>query len=150
MQLFTRTVGFWQNHPTLTDSFLPVTVCGVTITNVDVDNAHSALEAMCGPTVGEQRFQCCRQLTAAALNAAAGGAVFPDLASCNAICGNPNSPDADVSTCEGDADAFNNSGDNVTLPFQPGNANSGPCENDTPNAKDTACQIINPAVCAVQ
>src|SRR4029079_10778579 len=77
LQLFTRTVGFWKNRPALTFSFLPVTVCGVTITNGDVDNAHSALEAMCGPTVGEQRFQCCRQLTAAALNAAAGGAVFP-------------------------------------------------------------------------
>jgi len=124
-------------------------VCGVSITNVDVDNAHSALEAMCGPDQGNQRFQCCRQLTAATLNGASGGAVFPDLAACNAICGNPNSADADVNACESEADTFNQSGDNVNLPFPPGNADSGPCENDTPNAKDTACLIIEPQLCAV-
>ena len=47
-----------------------------------IDDAHSALEALCGPDVAVmQQFQCCRQLMAAALNAAAGGAVFPDFAS---------------------------------------------------------------------
>jgi hypothetical protein len=130
--------------------FLPLTVCGVSITNVDVDNAHSALEAMCGPDQGTDRFQCCRQLMAASLNGAAGGAQFADLAACNAICGDPNSSAADIATCEGEADAFNGSGDNVNLPFSPGSANSGPCENDNPNAKTTACRIIDPTACAVQ
>jgi hypothetical protein len=124
-------------------------VCGVTLTNVNIDNAFSALEAMCGPVVGVDRFQCCRQLTAAALNAASGGAVFPDLASCNAICGNASSSAADIQTCEQDADTFNNSNDNAPTPFPEGNADPGPCQNDTPNASSTACQIINPTVCAV-
>jgi hypothetical protein len=122
----------------------------VSITDVAVDDAHSALEAMCGPDSGVDRFQCCRQLMAAALNAASGGAVFPDLASCNAICGNPNSSATDVATCEGDADTFNGSGDNIATPFPEGSADSGPCENDPVNAKDTACRIVDPASCAVQ
>ena len=41
------------------------------------------------------------------------------------------------------------SGDNIeNLPFPAGSADSGPCQ--TPNASDTACQIINPSSCAVQ
>jgi hypothetical protein len=113
---------------------------------VAIDDAHSALEALCGPDHGNQRFQCCRQLMAAGLNAAAGGASFADFASCNAICGNPASSDADVNTCECDADTFNGSGDNVPLPFPEGNADSHPCK----AAAATACLIIDPAACAVQ
>ena len=150
-QAFTRTPGFWKNRPALTLSFLDggITICGELITNVNVDDAHSALEAMCGPDNGVDQFTCCRQLMAAALNAASGGAVFPDFAFCNTACANPASPD--IATCEGEADAFNQSGDNIMQNLFPeGNANSGPCENDTPNAKDTACQIIQPTLCAVQ
>jgi hypothetical protein len=105
---------------------------------------------MCGPDHGTDRFQCCRQLTAATLNLVSGGAVFPDLAACNAICGDPNSSAADVATCEGEADTFNQSNDNAPTPFPGGGADPGPCENDTPNAKDTACLIIKPQLCAVQ
>jgi hypothetical protein len=114
---------------------------------VAIDDAHSALEALCGPDNGNQRFQCCRQLMAAALNSASGGATFSDFASCNAICGNPNSSDADVNTCEGNADKFNGSGDNVkNLPFPEGSADSGPCK----AAGATDCQIVDPTLCAVQ
>jgi len=149
-QGFTRTVGFWKNHPALTQSILTqaggLQVCGDLITDVAVDDAHSALEAMCGPTTGRPRFQCCRQLMAAALNGAAGGATFTDLASCNAICGDPNSAAADVQACISAADAFNQSGDNLDLPFPSGPAKSGPCK----NAADTDCTIIHPTNCAVQ
>src|SRR5262249_57932595 len=107
---------------------------------------HSALEALCGPDQGLQRFQCCRQLMAAALNAASGGAVFSDFAKCNAICGDPNSSDADVNTCQENANTLNGSGDNVNLPFPEGNADSDPCK----AAAATACLIIDPAACAVQ
>ena len=151
MLLFTRTVGFWKNRPDLTQSIITaaggsLTVCGQTITDVAVDDAHSALEAMCGPDQGNDRFQCCRQLMAATLNGAAGGAVFADLAACNATCGDPNASDAAVQACEGSADTFNGSGDNVNLPFPEGNADPNPCK----AAAATACLIIDPTACAVQ
>jgi hypothetical protein len=144
--------GFWKNRPDLTQTIITnaggsLTVCGKTITDVAVDDAHSALEALCGPDHGNDAFQCCRQLMAATLNGAAGGAMFPDLAACNAICGDPNASDADVNACEGDADKFNGSGDNVkNLPFPEGNADSGPCK----AAAATDCLIIDPTACAVQ
>jgi hypothetical protein len=83
---------------------------------------------------------------AATLNAASGGAVFPDLATCNATCGDPNASDAAVQACEGEADTFNGSGDNVSLPFPEGNAHPDPCK----AAAATACLIIDPTACAVQ
>jgi hypothetical protein len=104
---------------------------------------------MCGPDQGTDRFQCCRQLTAATLNQADGGAAFADLATCNAICGDPNSSATDVATCEGEADTFNQSNDQACCP-NPGSADPGPCNNDNPNAAGTACLIIAPQLCAVQ
>jgi hypothetical protein len=144
--LATRTVGFWKNHVQLTNSILQQTggleVCGELITDVAVNDAHSALEAMCGPANTNFEFQCCRQLMAAALNGAAGGATFGDLSHCNDVCGNPNSTQADVDTCENAADAFNNSGDNIAFPpgFKNGPVNTTPCK----NAGNTACLIIEP------
>src|SRR5262249_40031987 len=67
--LATRTPGFWKNHVALTESIvssMPLTVCGDLINNTDVNNAHSALEALCGPANTNKRFQCCRQLMSAA------------------------------------------------------------------------------------
>ena len=83
---------------------------------------------------------------AATLNGAAGGAVFADLAACNATCGDPNAADAAVQACEGEADMFNGSGDNVNPPFPEGNADPNPCK----AAAATACLIIDPTACAVQ
>jgi hypothetical protein len=101
---------------------------------------------MCGPDQGVDRFQCCRQLTAATLNGVAGGAQFADLATCNAICGDPNAAAADVQSCIGAADTFNGSGENVDLPFAEGNADPDPCK----AAAATACLIVDPPSCAVQ
>ena len=62
-------------------------------------------------------WQCCRQLMAASLNGAAGGATFVDLAHCNDVCGDPNSTKAAVDACQTEANAFNQSGDPLDLPF---------------------------------
>jgi hypothetical protein len=152
-QGFTRTVGFWKNHPALTQQVITdaggkLVVCGEDITNVAIDDAKSALEAMCGSANGNFEFQCCRQLTAASLNGAAGGATFFDLAHCNDVCGDPNSSKADVSACNNEATDFNQSGDNLDLPFPPGSAKSGPCQ----KAADTKCEIVEPqeSLCAAQ
>jgi hypothetical protein len=150
VQLFTRTPGFWKNRPDLTQSVLTaaggLTVCGQLIDDVAADDAHSALEALCGPDQGVDRFQCCRQLMAASLNLAAGGASFVDLASCNAICADPSSAADAVAKCEGDADAFNNSNDNVSTPFPEGSADPNACK----DAANTACTIVDPTSCATQ
>jgi hypothetical protein len=150
--LFTRTVGFWKHHPVLTQTVVTtagdLTVCGEPITNVAIDDAHSALEAMCVSIGGDQRLQLARQLMAASLNVAAGGAPFPPLASCNAVCADPNATATDINTCEGQADTYNGSGDNVPLPFPEGSADPGPCK----EAQNTACTITDPGEgsCAVQ
>lgn len=146
---FTRTPGFYKNHPDITLTILNgaagLSVCGRTITNVNVDSASSALEMMCVAVQGDARLQLARQLMAAALSGAAGGAQFSELASCNAICADPNASATDIQNCSTDADTFNNSGDNVTAPFDPpGSANPTPCK----AAQDTACTIEAPAVCA--
>lgn len=147
--LFTRTPGFYKNHPDITLAILNgaggLLVCGRTITNVNVDSASSALEVMCIAVQGDARLQLARQLMAAALSGAAGGAQFTELASCNAICADPNASATDIQNCVTDADNFNNSGDNVTAPFDPpGSANPTPCQ----QAQGTPCTIEAPAVCA--
>jgi hypothetical protein len=72
----TRTPGFWGNHPAITNQFLDVEVCGVTIDNVSASSGTSAIEAICsvgrdGSILGPQLTQLVRQCTAAALNIAA-------------------------------------------------------------------------------
>jgi hypothetical protein len=146
--LFTRTPGFWKNRPDLTLVVLTnaggLTVCGQPIINVAIDDARSALEAMCVKVEGVQRRQLARQLMAASLNVAAGGAAFPPLATCNAVCADPASTGAALTSCIDAADDYNNSGDGVPLPFASGSARSGPCK----AAQRNACFIINPASCA--
>jgi hypothetical protein len=94
----TRTPGFWGNHPVITNQFLDVEVCGVTIDNVSASNGTSAIEAICsvgrdGSILGPQLTQLVRQCTAAALNIAAsaegGGncsSEFPNLDAQMAAC----------------------------------------------------------------
>ncbi len=146
---WTRTAGFYKNHPAITLSIVTaaggVTVCGHAITDVDVDHGHSAVEGLCVSPQGDSRLQLIRQLITASLTDAAGGAVFPDLARCNAVCTNPSSSSLDLDTCINQADAFNNSGDNLPAPFDPpGSADTGPCQ----AAHGTACTIATPAACA--
>lgn len=149
---FTRTLGFYKNHPDITQALIAqaggtLNVCGRTITDIAINDSHSALEALCVTPAGDQRLQLVRQLTAAALNVAAGStAVFSNLASCNATCADANATGTALSTCESDADGFNNSGDNVTAPFDPpGAADSSLCD----VAGDTACTYLDPGACAV-
>ncbi len=146
--LFTRTPGFWKNRPEIALVVLTnaggLTVCGQQIINVAIDDARSAVEAMCVDVEGVKKRQLARQLMAASLNVAAGGAPFPLLAACNAVCADPAATDDAVTDCIDDTDDYNNSGDNVDLPFDPGSANSGPCK----QAKNNDCFIIDPPSCA--
>jgi hypothetical protein len=145
---FTRTIGFYKNHPAITAQILgahgPLMICGHAIADVDVDHAHSALEALCVSPQGDQRLQLVRQLTAAALSTAAGGGHF-DLAPCNAVCADPGASVASLTACIDQADAFNNSGDNVRAPWDPpGRADSNPCG----LAMATPCTVLDPSACS--
>lgn len=75
----TRTLGYWGRHPQVTDSYLPVTVCGVSLSHIGLASEGSALEDLCadtkvragGPTrrTGDPTFQTfIAQLAAAKLN----------------------------------------------------------------------------------
>lgn len=144
----TRTPGFFGNHPTVTQGILTnaggITVCGISFTNTSVNSAHSALEAICVSPQGDQRLQLVRQLLTAALNSSGGCATFADFAACNAVCTNPNATTAEITACGNDADAFNNSGDNVPAPFDTGGAaNPGPCK----ASRSNGCTVLDPASC---
>jgi hypothetical protein len=143
----TRTPGFWGNRPAITEQFLNVSVCGVTIDNVEAGNPTSAIEAICsvgrdGEVLGPQLTQLVRQCTAAALNIAAsaegGGNCstnFPNLAnqmanccSAQSVCtGFPND-NFTVNSCIEILDAFNNSIDTLN-PFGPF-VSPGPADSD--------------------
>jgi hypothetical protein len=118
-------------------------VCGHLITDVDVNHGHSALEAMCVSPGGDQRLQLARQLMAAALNIAAGGAPYSGFSACNTVCQTSSDPMA-LANCIDSTDVYNNSGDNVPAPFPSTSADSKPCQ----KAHGTACTILVPANCA--
>jgi hypothetical protein len=145
----TRTPGFWGTHPAITQSFLPLEVCGVTINNTTAGNGTSAIEAMCsvgtdGKILGPQNTQLVRQCMAATLNVAAstrgGGncegdnpSLTPLLAACcgaDSVCDGHAVPGFDVGFCIAQLDAFNNSLDTLP-PFgqfrRPGPADSSVC-----------------------
>ena len=146
--LFTRTIGFYKTHPAITQSILsasgPLAVCGRSISDVDLNHAHSAIEALCVSPKGDQRLQLARQLTGAALTMAAGGATFTDLASCNATCASTSSSSAALAACIESTSGFNESGDSASAPWgSPGPADSKPCQ----RAHSTACTILAPSSC---
>jgi len=143
-----RTVGFYKTHPEITQSILdahgPIVVCGHSIADTGVGDASSALEAMCLSPQGDPRLQLGRQLTAASLTIAAGGAPF-DIGPCNATCADPNATTDALSTCVSAVDSYNMSGDNAPAPFDPpGSADPVPCD----QAADTPCTIFDPSLCA--
>ena len=147
---FTRTPGFYKNHPAVTQSILSaaggVSVCGYAISDADVDDGHSALEALCVDVQGDQRVQLVRQLVTAALNLAAGGAPFADFARCNALCQDGSATVFALAVCIDETDAYNNSGDVMPAPFDPpGPADPGPCV----AAFATACTVAAPSSCTV-
>jgi hypothetical protein len=143
---FTRTVGFYKTHPTITASILaahgPLLVCGRSISDVDLGHAHSALEMMCVTPRGDSRIQLARQLTAAALTGAAGGAPI-DLGPCNATCANPAATQSELADCVDAIDNYNNSGDRVAAPWGTSAANPAPCD----LAARTPCTIADLGAC---
>lgn len=147
--LFTRTPGFWKNHPKTTQATLDgvggVDVCGRHIDTIAADDADSALEALCVAVRSASRVQLARQLMAAALNMAAGGQSFGNYALCNAACANPNAAASTISNCINTIDTYNNSGDAIAAPFDGmEKGDDDPCS----LAKGTACLITAPLTCA--
>ena len=115
-----RTPGFWGTHAEadarkpnsqdITGAFLPVTVCGVVLTNTDVGNSCSAQESLCVSPRGDQRLQLARQLTAARLNCnvePCGTAILTLLDGCDQAC-IANDDATAIGECIEDVDAFNN------------------------------------------
>ena len=125
-----------------------IAVCGRSLTNMDIDNGHSLVEALCLPVDADPRLLLFQELTAVALNAAAGGATFPDLAMCTAVCTSGVATPEQVDDCVNLTRAFNCSGGQIASPFEP----SGPgdpvliaCGAATGNL----CNALFSAACAV-
>jgi hypothetical protein len=144
---FTRTIGFYRTHPSITGAILaaegPLVVCGHALVDVDVNHGHSALEALCVVPHGDQRLQLMRQLTGASLSVAAGGAPI-DLGPCNAVCADPAATTTALASCIDGIDDYNQSGDAVAAPWgTPTSADPTPCD----LAARTPCTVLEPATC---
>ena len=124
-QCFTRSPGYWGTHPDVTASLLPVTSCGLDLTNIGVEEEGSAIEDLCksgddfkANGVSPQRLSLVRQCTAAALNIAATDAMGGDCGSdvagliascCDTLCTSDASGQTiSESGCIEMLDAFNN------------------------------------------
>jgi len=143
----TRTPGFWKNHPQVTDDFLSITTCGLTLTTtkqVTQDMCINDREAKAANT-SMQQLQLIRQCAAAALKIAAsveGGGdcgsffgidtIFNTCCDAVSVCTSASTGQAiSESGCIDQLDAFNNSGDTL-LPFgpfnPPGKAQTAECK----------------------
>lgn len=91
-ECLTRTIGFWGNHPWITNNYSPVTVCGVTLgcngantsnssPGCPAGNCGSVIEGLCSIpselSSNQAYVSMVRQLTAAKLNLSATGTLFP-------------------------------------------------------------------------
>lgn len=132
-ECLTRTPGFWCTHPTVTDLFLDVNVCGLPLTNVQVATVGSAIENMNfgndhKASTSPQLLQLVRQCTAAALNQSASlgndgdcrsapigmssfGAVFDACCSASFCTAGTSASAITASGCIEKLDQFNNSED---------------------------------------
>jgi hypothetical protein len=160
-----RTPGFWAEHADqdpdkhcsqdITGAAIAacggsISVCGQTITNTNLDNAHSALEAMCIKVRGTQTLQLARQLTAAQLNCCVTGDVtigndcsVADLINtCNAVCAGTSTAKT-VGDCISAIDCFNNGGTFSNGTCTPGGANN--CHNQALPLSDLNLPNNNPA-----
>jgi hypothetical protein len=135
---FTRTPGFWGNHPEILAEFLPVDSCGITVDQITPRVAWSATEDLCKNAKDAQRndtsvqqLSLIRACTAAALNLKVselnGGnceADFPGINAlidtcCTDICnGGLDGNFISETGCIGTIDAFNNMYDSME-PFDP-------------------------------
>jgi hypothetical protein len=143
----TRTAGFWGTHPAVTAQFLPVTVCGETLSGTAAGSCDSVTEALCVAPGRELKgmtsyAQMVRQLAAAKLNLQAtdanngtcGTAVNARIAACEALCGASDEAIA-LSGCIEDLASFNESQD--TFPITPAPFNS------PGSAAPASCQKAN-------
>jgi hypothetical protein len=145
----TRTAGFWGTHPLITAQFLPVSVCGVSLTGTDAGFGDSATEALCVAGGVECKsntayVQLVRQLAAAKLNLVAtefnggtcGDAISALITKCESLC-NADQTTISASGCIQLLDAFNQSVDTLTptpAPFNnPGPADPTQCQAATGN-----------------
>lgn len=152
-----RTAGFWGTHGgtekqksiNITQMVIdfalynlaptgPLNICGEKISTTKLNDAASAIEALCVPVKGDQELQLARQLTAAALNCAISGyhncVGYPQYeylySECNILC-DPNAayqPPVDVGYCINSLDCLNNGG---TI-LEGGYCKTGTCS-DNPN-----------------
>jgi hypothetical protein len=159
-----RTAGFWGTHGgtektgknaaiNITQAVIdfavqnsgPLQICGEKIINTAVNDAASALEAVCVAVQGDQRLQLARQLTAASLNCSvsgffncAGSALFQDVFNfCNTTCTGSTSA-AEISACTNALDCLNNGGTLLAGGF----CKTGTCS-DNPNAACNAGDLSN-------
>ena len=149
---FCRTPGFWSTHTAdsesgkacaqnVTQAVLdeggPLLICGEVICNTLVDDASSAVEAMCVAVKGQAERQLARQLTAAGLNCivTTGSALCDGVSideafdNCNLMCDTDATNDPDgytVAGCIAEIDCFNNGG---TFDDTTGFCGTGTCSN---------------------
>src|SRR5438132_3511109 len=128
-QVICRTPGFWGTHAgreksrsqNITQAVINagggcIEICGELITDTALNDANSAVEAICASPRGNQNLQLVRQLTAAALNCimsngnpdCTGLSIQDVFQTCNTACaaGDSSAPDS----CIGLIDCFNNGG----------------------------------------
>jgi hypothetical protein len=154
-----RTPGFWATHARTSDKgagarnltqFVinlgggSLSICGECINaTVPINNAASAVEALCVPVRGDQRLQLARQLTAAALNCIVSngqsdcvGTSIEDLfADCNTnVCLGGDTQA--VTECINKLDCFNNG-------FEPGDGVSCGAATGCHNAEVGFCKVGN-------
>jgi hypothetical protein len=153
-----RTPGFWGTHggtekdnphnpsqnitQAVIDEVGCLDICGEAVATTDVENAASALEAICTHPSGDLRLQLVRQLTAAALNCVISGggsdctgvSIGDTFQACNNLCTTGSDAGLTVQACIDQLDCFNNGGvlttdtycDEVSL--DPGCSESSACE----------------------
>ena len=125
-----RTIGFWgarggdekapksQNvtlqvlcgEDEVCDEDEGLTVCGVDITDTDLNSPNSAIEAICQSPKGDQQIQLMRQLTGAFLNCNLGEcsqSTLDMIEACDQACIDN---EGDLAACIGEVDCFNNGG----------------------------------------
>ena len=148
---FTRTPGFWGNHPEIMEQFLPVLSCGITVDQIEDRTEWSATEDLCKNArdakrnnTSVQQLSLIRACTAAALNLQVTAlnegnceTDFPGISNlmdtcCTDVCnGGIDGNTISETGCIGAIDAFNNMIDTLDTPdlfVSPGPADPDLCK----------------------
>ena len=162
-----RTPGFWGEHAgtekrtsqnitqeVINDCGGCLSICGVSVTNTLLQNASSAVEAICVSVAGDIRLQLARQLTAASLNCCVSGEssdcagldVWDEVfAYCNDNCASGIT--ADTQLCINALDCLNNGGNIVDVVDSYVQCQTGTCSNGDPCGENLpACADLSPCV----